>query len=504
MEEIACIILGNQHYSPDGQKVNFTLAVTFDDEVNLSNVRLKLTGENPLLIYIAGEIKDFDKPAGSQKGRYVHFHLNNLNCNAVYSYQIVDRNNHPYPIKEALGEEDEHDHRATTIKTPPALNDATQSVKFALGADQEVLEIFGSHGILEDNREATRAIYQEIAKPVNGYDFFMHLSDVFYGEGVIPHRQIKKYDDFRKHVEDDFNDIVRDSLGHLPAFRVLDDHDLGKNGVNHGIYQDNPEPFNNAIGLFNAFWPVPGANSTNRGLYYKVSRGDMDIWFLHNRIFSSNDMNDPHRLLGQTQYQWLQQSLATSTAKIRFIVSPLPFVMGKNSEEDFRGSPVEWNDLIHLFAFHNVSAIFCADSHNYSRTELKIGDKIIPQFIVGTFGGYGQKPVDAELDRIPAVTIPNTSTLNIGRAPGTTIDANGSEVKAYYTPASFLNFFTSKTKAYKEGRWREEEKRRYGYMSVEIERTQPPKLNTNFFLMKKKNDRFEPKIWDASSYNINQ
>jgi hypothetical protein len=95
------------------------------------------------------------------------------------------------------------------------------------------------------------------------------------------------------------------------------------------------------------------------------------------------------------QKQWLLASLRQSDAPVKLIVSALPFVQGKNAAEDFRGITAEWEELLVAFADAGVSAILTADSHNYSRVELRVpatSGRVVSMmhYVVGTMGGLPQ------------------------------------------------------------------------------------------------------------------
>src|SRR5690606_31934766 len=152
-----------------------------------------------------------------------------------------------------------------------------------------------------DHRELTTEIYKEIAK-IHPHLFFQ-MGDIFHGENLIVQGQVRTLEEYRSHLTDDFHDTARDSLAGTLSFRVLDDHDLGLNAVDAYKYEHEAWPFDNALRAFNEFWPVPRiAEDKQRGVFYHVSYGDLEVWFLHNRLY-----HDDHTNLGETQKNWLKE-----------------------------------------------------------------------------------------------------------------------------------------------------------------------------------------------------
>lgn len=512
MYHISTIILGNPRYQSDDQ-MSLDLVVTFEKPVVVEDIALKLTSEQGSIIFNprpldAQDVRDSDSPTSPQtKATHLLFSLQDLNCGQNYHYTLNSADDIAFFVQPGVGEKTGHVLTPQMFTTPPKPGQ-TQHVHLIASADQEGMDLIHHISIDDklakllklglDHRELTTKIYQEIAK--RHPHLFIQMGDIFHGENLIVQGQVKTLEEFRKHLADDFHDTARDSLASTIALRALDDHDMGCNAVDANTYKNESWPFENAINAFNEFWPVPTlAEDHHRGLYYKVTYGDLDIWILHNRLYTDKSSN-----LGQAQSEWLQKTLKASTAKAKIIISPLPFVLGKSPDEDYRGHPEEFDELLTLFAKNDVTAIFTADSHNYSRADIhiKLEDKevIIPQFLVGILGGRPQAVSKEERKLFPQTLLPSEVSDKYAHT----------NVQSYYTPldkpGSGIISLPGKKKhrAYDGQGWvgERKSKNQYGFVDVDFDFEQG-KMHLSLFAMRSKPTKTKSKvIQDEAEYPL--
>lgn len=520
MAVLSTLILGKPVYEGDN-KVSVTLAATFQTPIPVSNVKLKVISvATNLPIWIEPKNADatdqFDPTSLSNdktsSGSHLHFNMSGLNCNEEYTYQIIHENNDVFMAGTVIDPTSKL-HTPITFKAPPAQNQAN-AIHMIVSADQEVIDVAywtqidetvtKMFGLKVNQKELTTEIYREIKK--RRPDLFVHMSDLIHGEHFVPPSSIKTLEQFRKAIDEDFHQTVRDSLGSILGLRLLDDHDLGKNNVSRKDYEADPRPYNNGINAFNEFFPVPTVpEDGNRGLFYKAQYGDVDLWCLHNRLFQGDNGD----VLGEEQFTWLAESMKKSTAKAKFIVTPLPFVMGKNPTEDYRGNAVVWDKILKLAVKWRISGIFSADSHNCSHTKIRVrtGDTevTIPQFVVGILGGKPQEISRVERKLLPKPLMPLSSD--------NTTSYDNSTVESYYTAIpkpggketiSGMSLLPGKKKyrAFKNGKWVGEEvaKCAYGFLDVQIDLTNE-KVYTNLYLMRQKQSS-KPFLLDAGTYPL--
>ncbi|MFA5959106.1 MAG: alkaline phosphatase D family protein [Tatlockia sp.] len=480
-ERVGCTIsiLLNKKYHPNDFDIKlFSEEIQFEENIPANNADTKALRNN------------------QDTGRYLHFYLNNLACKTTYRYQILYKNN-PLLIQHLAGQTAREE---IIIRTPPARLDP-EPIKIAVGGDQERLEQFGPIGRWFDinNLSHTQLLYdhmgqegdfeatasEDIAK--QPYQLFIHLGDLFNGEFFFSARNLLRRDrklfepsvnslsGFRGQLAGDFGKPVRNNLAHLAYgfYAVADDHDTGKNDSlppkteKEFARRRNMEMAFHEFVLMPSFLsePLSDFNESNElgraGPYYKKRIGQSEFFFLHNRFTMDVTREDAY-LLGEDQWQWLEESLQHSTASNKVLISPLPFVMGKKPTDDYRAHWQEWHRLMQLCRQYDIATILTADSHNYSHSEIHVREFpnqdpwIIHQHLIGTLGGSQQHICAAEMQQIELEGRP--PLLPQGEGFDATLYA-GSTVKAYFTPGSKQALLperdadTTKSQWTKKGEW---------------------------------------------------
>lgn len=505
--DISTILLAKPEYTADNT-VNLTVAVTFDKNIKSKDVQLTLRkADDGPEITLQGEFKDGVSaytPDKKKTRQHLHFKLDGLEPGQAYTYQLSNNGN-PISVLPAIGEAEGHLFQPQTFQAPPLPSQQAQ-YDFFVSADQEILDfmqrIKADDWIAKkldlgfDHGEVTTQIYKRIEE--RRPNAFLHLGDVYHGEGIDKHIEVKRLKAFEAALKEDFDRVVRDRLAGVVSANLRDDHDYGHNDSDKAYFDAHPKRLLHATAAFAARWPVPTLGEDHhQGNYYQLDYGDVSVWCLNNRVYKTEE-----GLLGQEQTDWFRRTLSESKASVKIIATPLPFVAGKKPGDDYRGNPVEWDTLLKFFAEQNVTAIFAADSHNYSRTDLVIGlaDRIvtIPQYIVGTLGGIPQKMSDEEIKALPAPLLPK----EIPRQ-----DYEGSEVKAYYTPMPHISpnpvNHKDEQRAFKDGKWigKEVEKGAFGGLDVHID-LEHGSLITHLFLMKSDAKQKKPIFIDNAVYPL--
>ena len=378
--KLECIVVGK----PTPNRLVVAASTSRDVEV-LSDMTLRLRPEGGDWTPHGGQ---FFGTAWERDLRHIHFWLTALSPDTSYEYELLYRGDRLH-LESAKGQETEPP-ASFTIKTPPKAGTpaASKPFEFIVAGDQEAKRV------VWNKTKVTARVFRQIQEDAPA--FFIHCGDIFHKDGAdsVP--------DFRSAMRRDFLETARGFLGGMAAFRVLDDHDFATNGLSADKIEKDPKLRNrveNAVFAFNELWPVRNGPVPHwlRGVYYQARWGDADFWFINGRVFATK--LDGGTLLGDDQKRWLLEALHDSNARMKFVVTPLPFFYGKNAGEDFRGNHKEWRELLFEFERAGVNAIFTADSHNYSRVHFKISQdpdnpgapsRLIPQFLVGTLGGRPQ------------------------------------------------------------------------------------------------------------------
>ncbi len=144
-------------------------------------------------------------------------------------------------------------------------------------------------------------------------------------------------------------------LGSTHNYAIWDDHDFGPNNSDR-TYKLRTE----ALDMFKQYW----ANQTygtleTPGVFFRFVWGDAEFFMLDGRFHRSpNDMPNENnkRMFGKEQLTWIKESLISSTAAFKIIVSGNQF-LAKHKDETLRNYPLEYDELMHWIRSQNISGV---------------------------------------------------------------------------------------------------------------------------------------------------
>lgn len=455
--------------SIDEDRILITAKIRLSRRRNPANFQMKFTMETEdgelIEQFVSHRPIEFSKHP--KKQRTLHFETPELFCKTQYKCELIYKDNVlPISSKQEL-----------FINTPPARQDP-QPLKVAIGGDQERFEQFGFLGKLFDlnNYEHTKKIYKHIGSEGNPnalptapieeqpYQLMIHLGDLFNGEVYFslsnlfrPNRKIFERKVQSKEAYDDHlnKDTLHPTKKNLKRacygfYNGSDDHDTLGNGGGEPVTKKEITARGNMEKSFHknvllpqftkqesdGYGPVktPGGR---KGPYFKKRFGQHEFFILHNRMTQEKNALNRSFLLGEEQWIWLENSLKTSQASNKVIISPLPFVMGKNPGEDYRAHWEEWHRFMQLCRKYQVGTILTADSHNYSSSEIHVKENIddepwvIHHQLIGTLGGSKQFITSEEMAEINKLGRPPLLPKGDGFNP---LLYEGSRVNAYFSP----------------------------------------------------------------------
>ncbi len=482
-------------------RVFLTAAVHLSHKRDSRNFQMRFTHNTDASNSV--EVSVFHRPLSDadsrKKQKILHFESPELQCSKAYKCELVYKNRViPLSRNELI------------INTPPARQDA-RPLKIALGGDQELFEQLGFVGRLFDlnNYAHTKKIYAHIGAsgepnaspdaPVDKqpYQLFIHIGDMMNGEIFFSfrnifrrgrnffERQAESVEAFDGHL---FNDAIHPARTNLSRisygfYNASDDHDTLGNGGGEPITDKDlrirrnmQTSFHNNVLLpkfllqeSDGYGPVRTLDG-RKGPYFKKRIGQHEIYILHNRMTQEAQAAADSFLLGEQQWAWLEDSLTTSQALHKIIISPLPFVMGKNPEEDYRGHPEEWHRLMQLCREYKIGTIFTADSHNYSHAQIYVRSHdedtpwIINHQLVGTLGGSKQFITDEEMESLNKPGRPPLIAADIDGYDASLY--RGTRVISYFSPGSKRALLPADIVG-QDSVWSEEwKKNTHGYLSA--------------------------------------
>ncbi|MDG2123060.1 MAG: alkaline phosphatase D family protein, partial [Verrucomicrobiales bacterium] len=158
----------------------------------------------------------------------------------------------------------------------------------------------------------------------------------------------------------------------VPTFSIWDDHDFGTNDCSGGPDPDLPAWKRPVWNVFQNNWPNPPYASTdaNPGCYYDFLLGDVHFIMLdgrYHRDLKGTRNNGTPTMLGTVQRAWLLETIKNSTAGLRVLCSPVPWVYGAkgNSRDTWNGFKEERSQIFDFLTENKIPGVLLmsADRH---------------------------------------------------------------------------------------------------------------------------------------------
>jgi alkaline phosphatase D len=190
----------------------------------------------------------------------------------------------------------------------------------------------------------------------NDPDLFIWGGDIVYSDTQDMERMRKAYSDAKE--DTGYTDFV----AKVEVTGTWDDHDYGRNdGGSEWMYKDSVQQI--LLDFLDVDRNDP--RRSRKGVYHvkklKATEKEIKIITLDTRYFRSPLTPDPSgekryvpnsygegTLLGQTQWQWLEEQLTDSSADFHLIVSSIQFLSGEHGFESWSNMPHEVDRMIEL------------------------------------------------------------------------------------------------------------------------------------------------------------
>ena len=208
-------------------------------------------------------------------------------------------------------------------------------------------------------------------------DAFIWLGDIVYGKDGDPEDLSKRFDKLKS--KPSYQNLLQSTT----VYGTWDDHDYGLNNAGRE-YQHKDR---SRADLFN-FLNVPKDNPAyqRNGAYqsYNLST-KIKLILLDNRYFKSEyapkPYNDPYppdyegTILGEQQWDWLENLLKSSTAEIHLIASGIQVLSPNHRFEKWQNYPKEYKRLIELLQTYTVKnpIVISGDRHMSELSQIDIG-----------------------------------------------------------------------------------------------------------------------------------
>ncbi len=208
--------------------------------------------------------------------------------------------------------------------------------------------------------EGSRAVYEAMA--ATDPDFALLIGDQIYVDPQLPpeepHFEARGSEDYEAVYRAAWEEpAFRRFIASVPTLMMWDDHEI----LNDWDEQDAP-PYAWALSAYDEYQHSANPVSFRPGgLYYVVRAGPAELFVLDERSNrSANNQRDDQQktMLGRQQKADLQLWLLNSTAKFKFIVSPVMWSdYAKHTEEAWVSFKTERNDILDYVRDHRVPGV---------------------------------------------------------------------------------------------------------------------------------------------------
>lgn len=207
-------------------------------------------------------------------------------------------------------------------------------------------------------------------------DAFFHMGDNVYIDHP-EHPQVQRYCYYRRQSRPEYRRFVSD----VSNYAIWDDHDFTVNDGGGSPHVDKPYWKKEVWELFKHQWnnPYYGGGADQPGVWFDVSMGDIDVFFLDGRYYREEPSeHDNPSMLGNHQKQWLKEKLRSSEATFKVIATPVPFAEGTKpgSDDPWQGYPEEREEIFSFIEDHQIEGVVLvsADRHRSDAWEIERPD----------------------------------------------------------------------------------------------------------------------------------
>lgn len=276
-----------------------------EESTSIIWMRAQTAGEHVLEIApeTGGETKRVIAHAQPEHDLCLHWKIEGLAADTRYRYRILAGDK---PLAAA---------NEQVFKTAPAL---TQPAKVRLAISSCAKEDAGS-----------RAVWKRMAE--ENVDAVVLIGDTPYIDSTDLAIQTRRHQEFAAVPE--YQELLRSR----PCWWTWDDHDFGGNDTS-GLL---PGKENSRL-AFTRYRPQASFGDGQEGIYTSFRYGPVEVFMLDARWFSMTAASyaSPTKptLLGQAQWQWLQEKLLASTASFKLLACGMIWDDKENKELDDWGS----------------------------------------------------------------------------------------------------------------------------------------------------------------------
>jgi alkaline phosphatase D len=191
------------------------------------------------------------------------------------------------------------------------------------------------------------------------------------------------YTYYRRQSRPEFRSLI----SRIPVYSIWDDHDAGIDDIWMGPYVQQPDWKVPMIKHYQRNWVNPGYGTEEwPGCWFSFIQGDIEFFMLDGRTYRTNPFGPDPTMLGPVQKEWLIEKLELSTARIKVLVSPVPwnYRAKPGSHDTWDGFRKERDEIFRLISDKGINSVvlMSADRHRSEVWEVEWeGDYPIYEFL---------------------------------------------------------------------------------------------------------------------------
>ncbi len=170
--------------------------------------------------------------------------------------------------------------------------------------------------------------------------------------------------------------ILQPFMAAMPQYAIWDDHDYGPNDAGKSyIFKEESR------NVFKNYTLNPSYGEDGKGIYTKVSYGDVDLFLTDDRYFRSEDAlpdslnglpNKEKYFLGTQQMEWLKNSLLFSHATFKIIVTGSQVINPLNTYECMQHYPYEYQQLLQFLTDQKIKGVLFLTGDRHHSEVIKV------------------------------------------------------------------------------------------------------------------------------------
>lgn len=183
-------------------------------------------------------------------------------------------------------------------------------------------------------------------------DYFFFIGDNIYANTRDMKMMAKQYRYLKNNAH------YKKFVTNIRHEAIWDDHDMGEDGANR-TYPHKDESQRLFLDFFNI--PEDDPRRRQKGIYHtkEYSDGRIKVYFLDCRYYRDEKKGRKQTLLGEKQFQWLEDEMSKSKAQVNIIVSSIGVLLNRMFvTEDWAEFPADKERLMNLIARYDLSGAF--------------------------------------------------------------------------------------------------------------------------------------------------